>query len=54
MHIKREKTHGKEGNFKDEKYKHKGYKKSFASLLDDLALLSFTCVGKDSFSQKRV
>lgn len=25
MLIKREKTHGKEGNFKDEKYKHKGY-----------------------------
>lgn len=25
--------------------------KSFAALLDDLALLSFTCVGKDSFSK---
>lgn len=25
MHIKRERTHGKEGIFKDEKYKHKGY-----------------------------
>jgi len=25
MHIKRERTHGKEGIFKDEKYKCKGY-----------------------------
>lgn len=28
--------------------------KYFASLLDDVALLSFTCAGKDSFSQKCV